>query len=61
MRINVLTSMVVLSLIMLCVYLTVALIVTRPTHDDKYAHCKIANQCKVDGYTFFVIAEGGKK
>jgi hypothetical protein len=28
---------------------------------NKYAHCKIANQCKVDGYTFFVIAEGGKK
>jgi len=48
-----------LILSILCLLLTILIILTaRPV--DKYAKCKIANQCVVDDWIFFVIKEGKK-
>jgi hypothetical protein len=61
MKTNVLTSMVVLSLIMLCIYLIVALCVTRPNIRDNWKGCTIGNQCTTkDGWKVLIIQEAKK-
>jgi hypothetical protein len=60
MRTNVLASATFLALIMLVIYLTVALCITRPKPLPLTVNCKVGNVCKIEGKTFLMLSEVGK-
>jgi hypothetical protein len=61
MKTNVIATSFILALIMLVIYLTVALCITRPNKTDNWKGCKIGNQCTTkDGWKVLIIQEAKK-